>query len=113
MKFPHIALPPPATSAALRRHRSTLRARVKALRSEPDRKFVNDFPELVAAVEASFRHEESMLELLGDACLHPRRADHAVILCALHRTAPRVESGDVGLGRQVADALEHVLTWQD
>ena len=48
--------------------------------------------------------------LLGDAGLHPRRADRAVILCALHRTLLQVEGGDIALGRQVADALDAVLT---
>ena len=109
MDFHHLAMPSTAACAALRQRRSRLRARVDALRAEPDREFVHAFTVLVAEVEAAFRHEESMLELLGDACLHPRRADHAVILCALHRTVPRVESGDLRLGRQVADALDDVL----
>jgi hypothetical protein len=67
-------------------------------------------PALVAAVEAGFRHEEALLELLGDACLHPRLADHALVLCALHRTMVRVENGDVALGRQVANALDEILS---
>jgi hypothetical protein len=67
-------------------------------------------PALVAAVEAGFRHEEALLELLGDACLHPRLADHALVLCALHRTMVRVENGDVALGRQVANALDAILS---
>jgi hypothetical protein len=105
-------LAPPAIAplVALRRCRRDLCARVAALRAQPDDAFVHDFPAVVTAVEAGFRHEETLLELLGDAGLHPRRADRAVILCALHRTLPQVEGGDIALGRQVADALDAVLT---
>jgi hypothetical protein len=98
-----------AAAAALQRCHRDLRSRVARLRTQPDDLFVQEFPAVVTAVEAGFRHEETLLELLGDACLHPRRADHAVILCALHRTLPQVEGGDIALGRQVADALDAVL----
>jgi hypothetical protein len=105
----HLASSTIAPLVALRRCRRELCTRVAALRAQPDDVFVRDFPAVVTAVEAGFRHEETLLELLGDAGLHPRRADHAVILCALHRTLPQVEGGDVALGRQVADALDAVL----
>jgi hypothetical protein len=101
---------PLAACAALRTSRARLRARVAALQAQPDEVFVQDFPAVVAAVEADFRCEEALLERLGDAALHPRRADYAVLLCALHRTLPQIEGGDVGLGRQVADALGAVLS---
>jgi hypothetical protein len=106
----HFASPAIAPLVALRRCRRDLCARVAALRAQPDDVFVHDFPAVVTAVEAGFRHVETLLELLGDAGLHPRRADHAVILCALHRTLTQVEGGDIALGRQVADALDAVLT---
>jgi len=104
----------PAAHIALRRCRHDLCTRVARLLAQPDDAFVHDFPAVVAAVEAGFRHEETLLELLGGTDLHPCRADHAVILSALHRTQARVESGDVALGRQVADALDAVLArpWQ-
>ena len=105
-----LASPAIAPLVALRRCRSDLCARVAALRAQPDDAFMHDFPAVVTAVEAGFRHEETLLELLGDAGLHPRRADRAVILCALHRTLAHVEGGDITLGRQVADALDAVLT---
>lgn len=110
MRFHAIDLVPAAACAALRHRRKTLRARIASLASVTDTEFACQFPALVAAVEAGFRHEEALLELLGDACLHPRRADHAVILCALHRTMARVEDGDVTLGRQVIHALDAVLS---
>jgi len=110
MHFHHPDADPLAACAALRMSRARLRARVAALQAQPDDVFVQDFPAVVAAVEADFRREEALLERLGDAALHPRRADYAVLLCALHRTLPQIERGDVGLGRQVADALEAVLS---
>lgn len=109
MTFRLVALSSPAACMALRRGRKKLRARVIALQAMPDAEFAHRFPGMVAAVEAGFRHEEALLELLGDACLPPRRADHAIILSALHRTASRVETGDLRQGRQVVDALRHVL----
>jgi hypothetical protein len=110
MHFHHPDADPLAACAALRTSRAHLRARVAALQAQPDEAFVQDFPAVVAAVEADFRREEALLERLGDAALHPRRADYAVLLCALHRTLPQIERGDVGLGRQVADALDAVLS---
>jgi hypothetical protein len=94
----------------VRHSRERLCARIAALQTQPDAVFVQDFPAVVAAVEADFRREEALLERLGDACLHPRRADYAVVLCALHRTLPQIEGGDAVLGRQVADALGAVLS---
>ena len=110
MHFHHPDADPVAACAALRTSRARLCARVAALQAQPDDVFVQDFPAVVAAVEADFRSEEALLERLGDAALHPRRADYAVVLCALHRTLPQIEGGNVGLGRQVADALEAVLS---
>lgn len=109
MTFHLVALSSPAACMALHRGRKKLRARVTALLAAPDTEFAQGFPGMVAAVEAGFRHEEALLELVGDACLPPRRADHAIILSALHRTASRVERGDLRQGRQVVDALRHVL----
>jgi len=110
MHFHHPDADPLAARAALRTSRDRLRARVAALLAQPDDIFVQDFPAVVAAVETDFRREEALLERLGDAALHPRRADYAMLLCALHRTLPQIEDGDVGLGRQVADALGAVLS---
>jgi ABC-type amino acid transport substrate-binding protein len=110
MHFHHSDADPLAACAALRTSRARLCARVAALQAQPDDVFVQDFPAVVAAIEADFRREEALLERLGDAALHPRRADFAVLLCALHRTLPRIEGGDVDLGRQVADALGAVLS---
>jgi hypothetical protein len=110
MHFHQFDADPLTACAAVRHSRERLCARIAALQAQPDSVFVHDFPAVVAAVEADFRREEALLEHLGDACLHPRRADYAVVLCALHRTLPQIEGGDAVLGRQVADALGAVLS---
>ena len=110
MRLRHIDMDPATACASLRHGRKVLRVRIAGLRATPDAGFAQGFAGLVASVEAGFRHEEALLELLGDACLHPRRADHAMILCALHRTMSRGEGGEVKLGRQVVDALDAVLS---
>lgn len=109
MKYRPIDVPPAGACAALQHRRRLLLERVAALRTCPDSEFAREFPAVVNAVEAAFRHEEALLELLDEACLHPRRADHASILCALHRTVTRVEGGDLQRGREVAAALEAIL----
>jgi hypothetical protein len=109
VRFHRADTSPAAVLGALRHTRMALRSRVRALYACPDDTFVRDFAPAVAAVEAGFRHEEALLDRLGDPGLHRRRAEHAVILCALHRTMARVEEGDVRLGRQVAGALAAVL----
>lgn len=109
MQYRLVAMPSRAACAALRRRRNALLARIAVLERGADAEFASQFPHLVAQVEAAFRNEEALLDLLGDACLRPRLADHAVLLCALHRTAALVEAGDVRRGRQVLSALGAVL----
>ena len=105
MRFDPIGTDAATACAALRHRRRKLRQWLAQLRRAPDDAFVRRFPAMVAAVEAGFRHEEALMDLLGDACVPPRLADHAIILCALHRTMSRVEDGDVALGRRVVDAM--------
>ena len=98
-----------AGRAALRHVHRGLRARIRRLLHEADREFIGGFPGLIAAVETGLRHEETILEDEGAPYLRERRADNAIILCALHRVAIRVEQGQAELGRQVAAALEDML----
>lgn len=100
---------PPSTHASLRHCRRALHASVAALRHVPDPEFARRFAAMVASVEAGFREEESLLAQLDGTGMQARLADRAIILCALHRTSAKVENGDVAQGRQVLDALAHVL----
>jgi hypothetical protein len=102
-----------AIGAALRNARRRLCARLAGALDPsgmPDASFVREFPTLVALVEAGFRHEETMMELLGYHRLHDHLADNAVILAALHRALPLVEDGDITLGRRLVAALLDLLS---
>lgn len=96
--------------AALRHLHMELVFQIREIMKQPDAGFVHGFPSMVAAVEAGLRHEELLLELLGNRHLHERRAENAMLLCALHRVASRVERGDAETGRQTAAALAIVLS---
>jgi len=98
-----------AICAAIRHARKHLCSRLQHAVSAPDERFVREFPSLVAAVEAGFRHEEMVMEALAYDSLHEHRAENATLLAALHRVTPLVEDGDVALGRQVLAALRDVL----
>lgn len=100
---------PLVLDVAMRHMRKSLCSRIEHALAEDDDGFARHFPDLVAAVEAGLRHEEAILECRNDAGLHARREDNATILCALHRIAPLIESGDTGLGRQVIAALHDVM----
>jgi hemerythrin len=76
----------------------------------PDADFVREFPVLVARVEAGFRHEETVMELLDYHRLHDHLADNAVVLAALHRALPLIEDGDIALGRGLIAALLDLLS---
>ena len=76
----------------------------------PDASFAREFPALVALVEAGFRHEETVMELLDYERRHDHLADNAIILAALHRALPLVEDGDTALGRQLVAALLDLLS---
>jgi len=76
----------------------------------PDAQFVREFPVLVARVEAAFRHEETVMELLDYHRLHDHLADNAVVLAALHRALPLIEDGDIALGRRLVAALLDLLS---
>jgi hemerythrin len=98
-----------ANRAVLRHVYQTLRHRVREIQAEADDDFARSFNHMVAAVEAGLRHEETLLEGLGDRHLRERRAENAIILCALHRVASAVEQGQVEPGRQLTAALEQML----
>lgn len=105
----HAKTPQPVLDVAMRHMRKSLCSRIEHALAEDDDGFTRHFPDLVAAVEAGLRQEEAIMECRNDARLHARREDNATILCALHRIAPRIESGDTELGRQVMAALHDVM----
>lgn len=104
-----VAADPQALCTVLRHARHALCQRVARAVATPDPLFVDDFPELVVAVEAGFRREELTMEALGIPGLRERREHNALILSALHHVAPAVERGSAGVGREVVGALRDLL----
>jgi hemerythrin len=110
MKTEHAnSLPPRSVTTAIRHARRSLCSRLEHMAGLPDDAFRRDFAGIVAAVEAGFRHEELVMEMLGYERLREHRAENAVILRALHRALPQVDGGDCALGRQLVEALREVL----
>lgn len=101
---------PRSLSASVRHSRKALCWRVEQAIVMPDAHFSGEFAHLLDAVEAAFRHEEVIMSTLGYARLREQQEENAVILSALHHVLPRVEDGDLGLGRQVLEALLEVLS---
>lgn len=98
-----------ASRAALRHVHKDLRAHLRKIQDCADQEFAGSFPRLIAEVEAGLRHEEAILEAEHAPHLRERRAENAMILCALHRVSVRVEQGYTELGRQVAAALQDMV----
>ncbi len=107
--LPSASRHPVTTQAALLRARRLLCRRIDRTSTMSDSWIARDFARLVAAVEADFRQEESAADLCAPSHLHAQLADHALILAALHRTAPAVAAGDAALGRAVLRALRDLL----
>lgn len=110
--LPSASWHPAAILVGVRRGRRLLWRRISRTMTMPDAWLAREFAGVVAAVEAEFRQEESAADLLAPASLHERLRDHALILAALHRSAPAVADGDAVLGRAVLNALRDVLDAQ-
>lgn len=95
---------------ALAHARKLLLAQVRSVGGEPDARFPAAFVQLAAAIEAAFRHEEALMDAIGFPGVVEQRRDNALLLSALHHAAPRVEAGDLGLGREVVAALPDLLS---
>lgn len=100
---------PRSVCTAVRHARRSLCNRLERMAALPDEAFCRDFAGVVAAVEAGFRHEELVMEMLSYEHVRDHRAENAVVLRALHRAIPQVDGGDCALGRQLVAALRDVL----
>lgn len=95
---------------AMAHARNRLLVRIHEVAAEPDDRFPALFNLLVVEVEAAFRHEETLMETVGFAGLPAQRRDNALLLAALHRAQPQVESGNLALGREAVAALGDLLS---
>ncbi len=96
----------PSMDAAHRKLKAAL-ARLAAL---PDDQFGAAFPDLVAAIEHDFRHEEDLMEAINYAGLHSHREEHARVLATLHQTELHVTAGEIATGREALHLLEQWFT---
>ena len=88
--------------------RCNMSEQMARLSHTPDDQFSDGFTKLVACLEASLRDEEAVMEALNYPALRSHREQHARALSALHHTQPRVEDGEIALGRE---ALELLPKW--
>lgn len=95
---------------ALAHARSSLQQQVRSAGCAPDGGFPAAFAHMVAAIEAVFRQEETLMERIGFPGVREQRRDNALLLNALHHAAPRVEAGELGIGREVVQALPALLS---
>jgi hypothetical protein len=99
-----------AIGAALQHTRQQLCRRIDALAAQPDAGFAAGWDALVAATEAAFRHEETVMELVGYPGLAAHRAENARTLSALHHVTPGVASGEFASGRAALAALAAIVS---
>jgi len=99
-----------AVVRAMAHTRTGLLRQVRATGAAPDASFAADFAHMVAAIEAAFRKEEILMETIGFPGVHEQRRDNALLLNALHHAAPRVEAGELAVGREVVAALPCLLS---
>lgn len=99
-----------ALDAALQHARARLSREIDYLAAQSDTDFADGWAGMVAATEATFRQEESIMDLAGHAGLTAHIAQDARVLAALHHVTPRVEAGDIHLGREALAALAAIVS---
>lgn len=99
-----------AIGKALQHTRQHLCSRIDALAGASDAAFAAGWDGLVAATEAAFRHEESVMELVDYAGLAAHRAENALTLSALHHATPGVEAGVLEDARAALAALRAIVS---
>lgn len=67
------------------------------------------FHELVATVEADFRHEEDLMDTFPCADAQVHREQHARMQAGLHHAASAMDQGDYGTARLALTALRDWL----
>jgi hemerythrin len=100
----------PALGAALRHTRKQLFQQIDRLAAEDDAPFAAGWDGVVAAAEAAFRHEETIMELAHYTGLAAHRAENARTLGALHHVTSLVDAGDTAAGRAALAALGAIVT---
>jgi hemerythrin len=95
--------------AAVSAERARLSKQIEQAARATDECFARAYIELVSCLELGMRNEEAMMESINCRALHSHREQHARILAALHQTEPRIEEGDLTLGREALALLDQWL----
>jgi hemerythrin len=85
--------------------RARLSKQIEQVGRASDECFAAGYIELVSCIEHQMRNEEAMMESINCRALRSHQELHARVLAALHQTEPRIEEGDVTLGREALALL--------
>jgi hemerythrin len=99
-------------TAAVSAGRVRLFAQIKKLSAAPDECFATGYDELIACLERQLRNEEALMEASNSRALRSYQEEHARVLAALHQAEPRVDEGNLTLGREALALLDHWLPLQ-
>jgi hemerythrin len=94
--------------AAISAERVCQSKQIEQLARAPDDSFARGYSELVARLEQQMRNEEAIMESVNCRALRSHQEQHARVLAALHQAEPRIEEGDLALGRE---ALALLAQW--
>lgn len=91
--------------AAMSAERVRLSKQIEQAARASDECFASAYIELVSCLEQQMRNEEAIMESINCRALRSHQEQHARVLAALHQAEPRVEDGDVTLGREALALL--------
>jgi hemerythrin len=95
--------------AAVSVERARLSQQVEQLSRATDEYFAASYIELVSCLERQLRKEEAVMESINSRALRSHQEQNARVLSALHQAEPRVEEGNVTLGREALALLDQWL----
>jgi hemerythrin len=89
--------------------RARLSQQIEQLSRASDEYFAASYVELVACLERQMRKEEAVMESINSRALRSHQEQNARVLAALHQVEPRVEQGNLTLGREALALLHRWL----
>lgn len=96
-------------TAAMSVERVRLSTQIEQLARTADEYFSEGYIELLSSLERQMRSEEAVMESMNNRALRSHQEEHARVLAALHQIEPRVEEGNVTLGREALALLDQWL----
>jgi hemerythrin len=96
-------------TVAVSAERARLSKQIEQLSRASDEYFAGGYIELVSCLERLMRKEEAVMESFNSRALRSHQEQDARVLAALNQAQPRVEEGDVTLGREALALLDQWL----